>query len=72
VDTFLWDLQLSALDDLDGLYGFIVGTLGDILDLADNIVAFKNLSEDNVAAIEPTREGSTSELQRQPSLRITR
>jgi hypothetical protein len=54
VDTFLWDLQLSALDDLDIHSGSFVGPLGSVFDDLDNIVSFEDFAEDNVAAIEPT------------------
>ncbi len=53
VDTFLWDLQLSALDNLDSYSGFIVGALLHIFNGFDNVIAFEDFAEDDVTAIEP-------------------
>jgi hypothetical protein len=46
-------LQLTALDNLHGLRGSIAGTLGDVFDLFNDIVALKDLAEHDVPAIEP-------------------
>lgn len=56
MDTFRGDLQLAALDNLDGLDRLVArGGLG-VLDLLYNVVALEDLAEDNVAAVEPTVE----------------
>lgn len=63
VNTFRWDLELSALGDLDCLYGLVASSLGDVFDLLDNLVSLKNLAEDDVAAIEPAGDdGGDEEL----------
>jgi hypothetical protein len=46
-------LQLPALDDLDSLGGLVVGALGDVLNLLNDIVALKDLAENDVATIKP-------------------
>ena len=46
-------LELSALRNLDRLGGSVTTTLGDVLDLLDDIVALKDLAKHNVTAIEP-------------------
>lgn len=48
-------LELSALRNLDRLGGSITTTLGDVLDLLDDVVALKDLAKHNVTAIEPPR-----------------
>jgi hypothetical protein len=58
VNTFLGDLQLSALGDLDGLHRLVARALGNGLDLVDHLVALENFAEDNVAAIEPAGDDS--------------
>jgi hypothetical protein len=63
VNTFLWYLELSALGNLDGLDGLVAGTLGHVLNLVDDLVALKDLAEDDVAAIEPAGDdGGNEEL----------
>jgi hypothetical protein len=47
-------LDLSTLDDLDGLCGLVARTLGHIFDLIHDLVALKNLTKDNMATIEPS------------------
>jgi hypothetical protein len=65
VYTFLGHLELSALGNLDGLYGLVTRALGHVLNLVDDLVAFKNLAEDDVAAIEPAGDnGGNEELTR--------
>lgn len=61
MNTFLWYLELSALGNLDSLDGLVTGSLGDILDLFDDLVALEDLAEDDVAAIEPTSDDSGDE-----------
>jgi hypothetical protein len=63
VNTFLRDLEFPALGDLDRLDGLVTRALGHVLDLVDNLVTLKDLTEDNVAAIEPARDdGGNEEL----------
>jgi hypothetical protein len=63
VNTFRWDLELSALGNLDCLDRLVAGTLGDVLDLVNDIIALKDLAEDNVAAVEPAGDdGGDEEL----------
>ena len=56
-DTFIRNLNLSTLDDLDGLGRLITGALGHVLDLLDDVVAFEYLAEDYVASVEPRGDG---------------
>lgn len=56
-------LQLSALSNLDLLSRLIPGTLGNILDLLNNVIALKDLAKYNVAAIQPSTSISISNLQ---------
>ena len=54
VNTFGGYLQLATLDNLDCLLG-LVSRLGlGILDLLNDVVALEDLTEDDVAAIEPS------------------
>jgi hypothetical protein len=55
VNTFLWNLQLTTLDNLDGFGRTISSSFGYIFDLLDNLVSFEDLTENNVTAIEPAR-----------------
>jgi len=64
VDTFLWYFQLTTLHDLDGLRRFVAGALGHILDLLDDVVAFKHFTKDNMTAIEPAVTESVSRCTR--------
>jgi hypothetical protein len=53
-NTFVGNLQLAALGDLDRL-GWLVARLGlGGLDLLHDVVALEDLAEDDVTAIEPT------------------
>jgi hypothetical protein len=61
VYTFLGHLELSALGNLDSLDRLVASALGHVLNLVDNLVALKNLAEDNVAAIEPAGNDSSDE-----------
>lgn len=63
VYTFLRDLELAALGNLDWLHGLVTATLGHILNLLDNVVAFEDFPKDNVLAIKPTgNDGGDEEL----------
>lgn len=63
MNTFLWYLELSALGDLDSLDGLVAGSLGDVLDLLDDLVALEDLAENDVATIEPASDdGGDEEL----------
>jgi hypothetical protein len=63
VNTFRWHLELSALGDLDRLDGLVARGLGHLLDLLDDIVAVEDLTEDDVAAVEPAGDdGGDEEL----------
>ncbi len=61
VNTFRWHLQLPTLDDLDHLGWLVSGSLGDVFNELDDVVALENLAEDDVAAIEPARSSSAAE-----------
>jgi hypothetical protein len=61
--TFLGDLQLSALSDLDRLDRLVARTLGHVLNLVDDFVALEDFTENDVAAVEPAgHNGSDEEL----------
>lgn len=61
--TFLGHLELAALSNLDCFGGLVTGTLGHVLNLLDDIVALKDLAEDNMAAVEPAcDDGGNEEL----------
>ena len=63
MNTFLWHLELSALGDLDGLGRLVSRSLLHVLNLLHNIVALEDLSENDVAAIEPAGDdGGDAEL----------
>lgn len=49
------NLQLSTLRNLDHLLGLVATALGHILDRLDDLVALQDLTEDDVAAIKPTK-----------------
>ena len=53
-DTFFIHLQLSTLGNLHRLDRFVVGALGHILNLFDNIVTFKYLAKYHMLAIKPS------------------
>ena len=40
VNTFRWHLELSTFDYHDRLRGFVSSSLGDILDVVDDVIAF--------------------------------
>lgn len=56
MNTFLWNLELAALSNLDRLHRLVSRALGDILNLVHNLVALENLAEDNVTSIEPASD----------------
>lgn len=63
LDTFIRNLQLATLGNLDRLRGLVAGVLLDVLDSRDNLVALEDLAEDNVAAVEPRGDdGGNEEL----------
>lgn len=64
VDTFWGNFQLAALGDLDRLYGLVAWSGLDLLDLLDDIVALEDLTEDDVAAIQPAVGDGVSDLTR--------
>lgn len=53
MSTFIGFLQLATLCNLDRLTGLVSLSLGHILDLFDYIVAFEDLSKNDVLAVEP-------------------
>jgi len=60
-DTFVWNLELAALDDLHFLRRLVTRRLGHVLDLVDDVVAFQNLAKDDVTAVQPRRLGRRDE-----------
>jgi hypothetical protein len=58
VNTFRGDRELAALGNVDGLLGLVARVRGRVLDLLDNVVALKDLTEDDVATVEPTNQSS--------------
>jgi hypothetical protein len=51
VDTFFWDRELSALCDGHLDLRLVSRSFGDILNLLHDLIALKNLTEDNVSSI---------------------
>ena len=63
MNTFRWYLELAALGNRDGLLRLVAGALFHTLNLLHHVVTFKDLSEDDVAAIEPAGDdGGDEEL----------
>jgi hypothetical protein len=63
VNTFLWHLELSALGDLDSLNRLVSSSLRYVLNLLYDFVALEDLSENDVAAVEPAGDdGGNEEL----------
>lgn len=61
--TFLGDIELAALGDLDSLDGFVAGAFGRVFNLVDDFVAFEDFAEDDVAVVEPAGDdGGDEEL----------
>lgn len=54
MDTFRGDGELAALDDLDLLDWAVICLSWDILNLLYNVIALKDLAEDDVTTIQPT------------------
>lgn len=65
VNTFCGHLQLAALGDLDLLPRLVAGRCLGVLDYLDELVALKNLAEDDVAAIKPAEQPRVSIVFRQ-------
>lgn len=65
MDTFCGDRDFTALLDGDLLLGRIVGAGRNALDGGNNLHAFKDLAEDDVATVEPT-------VKRQNALAVVR
>ena len=53
MNTFFWDLQFTALLDLDSHLGLISRALFAVLNLINDVVALQHLAENDVLAIEP-------------------
>lgn len=60
MDTFSGDLQLAALGDFDRLGRLVTRLRLHVLDLLYDVVALKDLAEDDMAAVEPAAAASTS------------
>ena len=56
VNTFRGDLELAALGDLDRLGRLVTCALLAVLDLLHDVVALKDLAEDDVASVKPPVE----------------
>jgi len=56
VNTFRGNLKLATLGDLDSFDGLVSSASLGVFNLLDNFVALEDLTEDNVSAIEPTRD----------------
>ena len=54
MDTFWWNFEFSAPDDLDIFCWSISASRLNILNTRDYLVTLENLAEDNVRAIEMT------------------
>ena len=52
--TFFWHRQLPRLCNLDGLDRLVPRALLHILNLLNDIVAFQNLTKDDVLSIQPS------------------
>ena len=61
MNTFLWNLELSALGNLDGLDRLVSWCLLNVLNLLYDIVSLNDLSEDDVAAVEPAGDNGGDE-----------
>jgi hypothetical protein len=62
-NTFFRHLQLAALCNLDRLLGLVTRLLVDVLNLVNDLVALEDLSEDDVATVEPRGDdGGDEEL----------
>ncbi len=56
VNTFLWHLKFSTLGDSDRFGWLVAGTFGHVLDLVNNLIAFKHLAEDDMTPIKPAEQ----------------
>jgi len=65
VNTFRGDLQLATLGDLDSLLRLVTMSSRVALDLLHDVVALKNLAEDDVLAIKPAVQVNFGQLRRQ-------
>ena len=54
VGTFFWHRQLPSLCNLDGLDRLVSRAFWHIFNLLNDIVAFQNLSEDDMLPIQPS------------------
>jgi hypothetical protein len=61
VNTFRWHLELAALGYLDRLDGLVACALGHVLNLVHDLVALEDLSENDMAAIEPAGDDGGDE-----------
>lgn len=60
MNTFGRNLQLTALGDLDRLEGLVARSGLEVLNLVDDVVALEDLAENDVAAVQPTKEARVS------------
>jgi hypothetical protein len=61
--TAFFDRKLAAVRNLDHLHRLVAGAFGHVLDLVDDLIAFEDFAEDDVAAIEPASDdGGDEEL----------
>lgn len=53
VNTFCGNLEFATLDNLDSGKGLVTWGSLEVLDLVDDVVALEDLSEDDVASVQP-------------------
>lgn len=70
VATFFRLLKLPALGDLDLFGGLVAHAFGHIFDLLNNIVAFQDLTKNNMLAVQPAGDGSSNEELVKPLARL--
>lgn len=56
IGTFRFHFQLSGLDNLDCLLGFVSGALGHVLDGIDDFIAFEDFAKYDVTAVKPAKQ----------------
>lgn len=56
MNTFRRNIQLATLDNLDLVDRLVAAAGGTVLNLVDDLVALEDLTEDDVATIEPTMQ----------------
>jgi hypothetical protein len=61
VNTFLWNLELSALGDLDRLDWLVARSLRDALNLVHDLIALEHFAKDHMAAIQPAGDNRSDE-----------